>query len=176
MVPTRSEGSRLLSKLNPTQGEIAAEIGVGQSIVAQWIGGTKRPGAANRDEMFRLYAIPQDAWDREPGQARPDAPAKASRSEGGPVDPERETREQIARLRVLLTEPGMTTREQLAVESNLGEALKTLARLSGGEITEAKILKSPAWRRLEQHIARTLTPWPAALAALGASLEKLGGE
>jgi hypothetical protein len=55
-------------------------------------------------------------------------------------------------------------------------ALVHLGKLTGEtlSIDEAKIIRLPAWRRIEEVLIRTLTPWPDAVRAVGEELARLG--
>src|SRR5262249_3323193 len=56
-------------------------------------------------------------------------------------------------------------------------ALMHLGKLTGEtlSIDEARIVRLPAWRRIEQALVRALTPWPDALRAAGEELSRLSG-
>ena len=174
----RSEGSRLLGRVSATQGDIGAALGVSQAAVAQWAGGTKRPGTSHRQELFRLYGIALDTWDRPPNVQR--TPAKDPVSA---ADPTRSMGEAATRLRAVLGEleamdPGeLSDQARLRRASTMANILKQLGQQTGEsqEIGEARIVRLPAWRRVVEAMLRALDPWPAAQAAVAKTLDELGG-
>lgn len=71
---------------------------------------------------------------------------------------------------------GLIERFRLATDAH--KLLDKLGRLTGEtqQISESRLLRLPAMRRILDRVTGALKPYPAALAAVGAALEQLGGE
>lgn len=55
-------------------------------------------------------------------------------------------------------------------------ATERLGRLQGETLTEAKILKSPAFRRILRTIQAAVAPWPEVVRAIAVAMQQLAGE
>jgi transcriptional regulator with XRE-family HTH domain len=183
----RSEGSRRLLGTGKSQEEIATRIRVNQSTVARWCAGDKKPGPDARARMKKAFGIPEDAWEKPARRAPPAVPAAAATKAAVP-EPEIdlsvrarafELARDIDRLRKeAWTDDSNTTLERAKILNSATVTMKLLGTMTGEtlEINESRILKLPAWRRLEEALLRALTPWPEALKAAGELLAQLGGE
>jgi transcriptional regulator with XRE-family HTH domain len=70
MKPTKrpSDGAIRLSALAEERGaqsRLAAELGVGQSVVSRWLSGARTPDARMRLRIARVLEIPCEAWDSQ---------------------------------------------------------------------------------------------------------------
>lgn len=68
----RSEGARLLSKIELTQRQIASRLGVSRATVAMWISGQRVPSAVHRTAMRAAFGIAMSSW---PNATESDWPA-----------------------------------------------------------------------------------------------------
>lgn len=181
MTNRKTEGARLLGKVSATQIEIAASIGVSQGCVAQWAAGPKKPSETNRARLFSCYGIAPDAWDRAAGVPRAEAPATVQPDdEPVPrrVDALGGIQQEIARYDRALADPELSDLRKVAFAKARVSALRTYAQLEGtaGEISESRVIRMPAFRRVLAVLRAALEPWPDALASVGKELERLGGE
>jgi transcriptional regulator with XRE-family HTH domain len=178
MAVRKSEGSRLLGKVNAQTVEIGAALGVTHSIVSQWSGGTKRPGDRNRAELFRLYGIPEDSWDREPGRPRVEPPAPSlSPAEPHGGEAERRLRSVLAELDAM-DPTTLSDQARLRRASTIAQCSKLLGHATGEsqDLSESRLLRLPALRRIVEAIRRALVPWPDAMQRVAEELERIGGE
>jgi transcriptional regulator with XRE-family HTH domain len=173
----RSEGSRRLLSLGKSQEEIAAEIRVEQSTVSRWCAGDKRPGPNARARIAKAFGIPGDAWDRPP---RPPVPPKDEKAADVDVSVRQRARDlarDLDRLReAAWNDPDATTLERAKILNSAAVGLKLLGTMTGEllEVNEARVLKLPGFRRIDEAITRALTPWPDAMRAVGEALKRLG--
>jgi hypothetical protein len=65
-----------------------------------------------------------------------------------PVDTATELRDQVGRYRSMLDDEALSSDARVKAERGLSAVLAALARIEGTHITEATILRHPAWRRL----------------------------
>lgn len=82
---------------------------------------------------------------------------------------------QIARLNDEDEAKLLTEAQRIKIATAAAQTLATLGRMTGEtlEITDAKLVKLPAFRRVVDVMVRTLTPWPEAMHALGLALTKI---
>lgn len=77
----------------------------------------------------------------------------------------------------LATEEDLSEIERSKMQTSAMTTLSHLAKLQGRtELSERRILESPALRRIQQAMIAALTPWPEALRAVGEALQNLGAE
>lgn len=177
----KTQGSVLLAKLGKTQADIAEAIGVSRPLVGLWLRADRLPTVEMRGRLEKRFAIPADAWDQEApkAKAKPTAtPAPAATATIAPspeLDPsdvvggckaqiarltvERENSED-PKLRARLEELELNARHKLSLY--LGE---------GRVISEAVILRSPAFGRVMSIITSTLSNFPDALLAVADALD-----
>jgi len=83
----------------------------------------------------------------------------------------------MSRLEALERDESIPELARSKTAAALSVALERLGRLSGDhvrqELTEAELLRHPKFRRAVDKMLETLTPWPAALRALGETLSRM---
>lgn len=88
----------------------------------------------------------------------------------------RELVDQVRRHRALVdADPVVTLDEKAKILGRCAQTLALVYKLTGeaSDISEAKILKSPAWGRISAAIEAALVPWPDAMRAVGEALISL---
>ena len=192
---SRSHGAYLLARLGKRQDEIADRIGVSRAAVEHWLSGRHAPASKFRHAMVRAYRIPEHAWDepipRDPPKKRATAPredeAPAPARVTAPIIEDASVRRRALDLARRVDElqeelddenDESTPLERAKVLSSCAATLKLIGTLTGEtlEIGETRVLKLAAWRRIQEVIARVLTPWPDALRLVGEELKRLGAE
>lgn len=179
----RSRGAYELARVGLPQDQIAAKIGRKQEQISRWVSGRLVPKEATRKALFLAFGIEPVAWD-EPakGEALASAPETAV---GTPVDTlddksvraraERLQRMLDSQLRQLEQDTRATPIERAKVMSSVAATLKVLGSITGEaqEIGESRIVRLPAWRRIEDQLIKTLRPWPDAARAVAAAVQEL---
>lgn len=146
----------------------------------------------NRAALKRAYKIPLEAWDQEiekpPTVAKKIAPpvVAAAGEEDAASIAEFSVRARALKLDATIQEkleliekdPHVTPLEWFKCVQTALAQLERLGKLTGQtqEINEAKILRLPAFARIEEVLIRTLSEWPAALQKVGEELQRMGGE
>lgn len=179
----RTEGSKLLAATGLDHAAIAAALGVSRAAVTQWLSGDKRPAHGRRAAIEQLYGVPPAAWDAElsepvlgPAQAKTD-PCACSTG----FHAEARLRDQLERLDAIRTaaadDATMPPQARLRLEATTTRCIELLAKLTGEgqEVSEARILRLPAWRRIQDAIIAALRPYPDAAVAVAKALKELGG-
>jgi len=179
----RSRGAVLLAQTGKTQEEIAARVHASRSLVSHWIPGRRVPSAANRVALRSAYGIPLEAWD-EPFEAAPtDDAGAAKRSKAAAEVAEVSVRAQAAQLSRVVRETLERVQaaggepEWILKQSRSATAiLQYLGKLTGEtqEMSEARIVRLPAWRRIQSAIEHALARWPEAMNAVGEELQRIG--
>lgn len=179
----RSQGAFELSRLALTQEQIAAKLGRKQEQVSRWVNGQLRPSKATRAAMFVAFGIRPEAWDElakgSPLQEAPQAPAapdEALDDKSVRARAERLQRMLDAQLGQLERDTQATPLERAKVMSSVAATLKVLGAITGEaqEIGESRILRLPAWRRIEDALIEALRPWPEAARAAAETLREMG--
>jgi hypothetical protein len=174
-VTTRSLGAAHLSRVGKTQEEIAAELRVSRALVGHWLTGTRVPGRERRPLLQACYSIDPEAWDApEVATAPATAPAPLDWGDGSPrAKAERLERMVRELLDGLAADPKATPLERARVMASAAATLSLLGRLTGEtqEISEHRIVRLPAWRRLVDRVLAALRPHPEALASVSEALE-----
>lgn len=177
---SKTQGAVLLAKLGKTQQDIAEAIGVSRPLVAFWLHDQRSPTVEMRGRMMKRFQIPADAWDQEAKvKAKPIAtPAPAAAStvapspELDPGDVVGGCKAQIARLtveRLASDDPKLRARFE---ELELNARHKLSMYLGEGRvITEAVLLRSPAFQKVVVKILGALHNHPAALLDVTEALE-----
>jgi transcriptional regulator with XRE-family HTH domain len=168
----RNRGAVLLARIGETQSKIATRTKCTRVQVAYFESGQRVPGPLNRARFKKEYGIPETAWDEEPTAIVPPP-------QTGPVDESIAGR--VARLQRTIdqiqeeaqTDPETTRREKVAVLKGAIEALALLAKITGEsqEMSEARLIRLPAMRRLVEQLLKALEPWPEAMRAAGEVLK-----
>jgi transcriptional regulator with XRE-family HTH domain len=135
-------------------GEVAEACGVTRESVKRWRFGRKVPGAAARKRLAQApFRIPTDAWDRRAGAASDsNGPRRESSRPKDRTHPrndrttELELRDQVTRYREMLADPAVSTDARVKAERGLSAVLTALSRIEGTHISEATIIRHPAFR------------------------------
>ena len=173
----RSRGSYELGKLGETQEQLAEKLGKSRQLVGFWISGERVPRGKNRDLIEAIVGIDTRAWDQPipppPKPTPPPADAPLDASVGALAT--RLIAILSAELECLEKERG-TPLERLRLGEKFASTLAQLAKMTGesAEISEAKILKTPAWKQFKGKLLEVLTPYPDAARAIGEALREVG--
>ena len=168
---SKSNGSLALSRIGHTQAELSATLGVNRATVGRWLDGTRTPRDDARAVIERKYAIAPPLWDEPmatpatPRAPTPELPTDHRDVIGGATAQlarlaQQRAETQDPRLLARLEEIERATRHSLSLY--LGE---------GRIISEAVILRSPAWGRVLAKMVATLHNFPEALLAVTQALE-----
>lgn len=177
----RSKAAQLIDVMPGTQEEKAARFQTTQGTLSRWCAGPSTPRMPQRARIFEAGGPPPEAWDEfdTAGQISP----PQDRAEPGPVvaaTPEgtRKSADEILamindEINVLKANPvDETPGGRVRALAQLAQAAKSLGGLTGdGLMSEAMILKSPAWRELQRVILGALEAHPIALGAVIEALE-----
>ena len=179
----RSRGAVLLAQTGKTQEEIAARVHASRSLVSHWMPGRRVPSAANRVALRSAYGIPIEAWDEPPEAAPPGDAGAERRSKAAAEVAEVSVRAQAAQLSRVVRETLERVQaaggepEWILKQSRSATAiLQYLGKLTGEtqEMSEARIVRLPAWRRIQSAIEHALARWPEAMNAVGEELQRIG--
>jgi hypothetical protein len=152
-----------------------------------------------RSKLKKIYGIPVDAWDRNvapsviandletPAPKASVAPVVSTEASSSPDVPsegnattEAMLREQVTRSRTIASDMGLDAETRLRAEARLTHALRALAAHTGeaDAMTEAKLVKHPAFKRAMTVLLDALSPYPEAMRAAGLAMrtyEQSGG-
>lgn len=179
----RSQAAYELARLGLTQAEIAAKLGRSQQQVQRWCSGKSVPNEENQALICEQWPqIAPHLWheDAQPGVAK----TKPAIAELLASDPRQKTpRQQAQDLQILVHDlltnlpNDATPLERAKVMSSAASTLTVLGKLTGEaqEISEARILRLPAWRRIAERILDALEPYPEAARTVAEALDELGG-
>lgn len=184
-VACRSRGSLALARLGMTQDAIATRVKRSRAAVGHWIAGRRKPRKAERAALAKL-GVPDLWWDEDVEVTPPKEPPPQK----APERPESEWSGPVAvkalRLERMLGElldgvaddPETTPLEKAKVMSSAASTLTALGRLTGEmqDMSEQRILRLPAWRRIQTELIEALQPWPDAMLAVGNRLRELSGD
>lgn len=172
----RSRGSYELAKLGLTQDEIAERLGCKRPQVTWWLSGERRPNERRRAQIFAVYGIKPEWWD-EPqlSAALPVRHGGSSSSATVKDRAERMLRMLDHVLEEVENDTSSTPLEKIRTMQRATPTIQGLGKLTGEaqEMSEHKIIRLPAWRRIEETIATALTPWPKAARAVAEALQQL---
>lgn len=199
----KTRASVALAQCGESPEQVARRAGAKLARVYQWLRGERRPGVAWRERIHDLYGISPEHWDLpiefEPGGAnllaqldsppapvvqeetRPKSDSVRVQAPAGAPQSAAETADlllsqvQAFRSRVEV-DPVLTLSEKAKVLKTCADTLSQVYKLTGAasEMPESKLLKTPAWRRVEAALVAALEPWPEALRAVGAALQGMG--
>lgn len=195
MAKITSAGQVALRKSGHTQEQIAAATGASFALVGNWLTGARKPGPAYRDRLSELYSVRQLSWEESPPKAprapslvaKAAAPAALARPplpsappvKATPGDVLSEAAILIAQVRdmrdAVAKDPVATNVEKARVLGMCGSTLAQAYKLTGEglDMPESKLLQTPAFRRVLDTMTLALEPWPDAMRALAAALEKI---
>lgn len=174
----RSEGAVLLARVGSTQEEIAAATGIHRVRIAQYKSGQRMPGPVNRKKFKKHYGIPEASWDKSP-KGEPATPSLHTSTNGGSVLARAERLQNMVDelLDKLNNDAKTTPLEKAKVMASTAGTITLLGKLTGEsrEISEARIIRLPAFRRVVDRMKEALRPWPEAARAVGEALKELDG-
>ena len=158
------------------QTTVARAFGVSPSAVQRHRLHAEKPRRATRKPR---RGPPPIAHGPEPTPATPRRP-KADKADGG-TDARAVCVNTIARLQqeldALNEDDQASPRDRAAIATSLTGAARLLARMDGDfEITEAQILRAPAFRRVLDVAVKAIEPYPEVALAMCLALEKLEAE
>lgn len=172
----RSRGSFELAKLGLTQDEIAERLDCKRPQVTWWLSGERKPNEKRRDQIFAKFALKPEWWD-EPALSAVLPPRHGGSSSSASV---KDRAERMLRmldhvLEEVENDKTATPLEKIRTMQRATPTIQGLGKLTGEsqEVSEQKIIRLPAWRRIEETIAEALTPWPKAARAVAEALQKL---
>jgi transcriptional regulator with XRE-family HTH domain len=174
MKPTRTQGSVLLARTGKTAEEIGERCSVSRSLGSHWLNGQRKPTPAKRKLLKKHFEIPTTAWDRKPiAEKANGAPA--------PVEPVVAiTLEQMhaAHMRTLTAQlaeandPKTPAAERARLSQKIGSELERLTKRQRSELSEANIIKAPAWGRIWDKLIKAIDD-AAILRKVAKALEEL---
>ena len=182
--PARSRGAQELANIVASgvdQNEVARACSTSESSVSRWLSGERKPTSENRAVLKKRYGIKLATWaEAEIEQAAAAAPTENLEAvEALSVRQRAEKLQRIADEAVRELESKKTTADErrLALERLRGvriaqSSLHQLGKITGEtkDLTEAQIVKTPAWSRLCTELLKVLAPWPEAMLAVGHAL------
>lgn len=183
-------GARMLRETGVKQVLIAKALGVSRQAVSMWCNGTDKPGQIVRAKIKKIYGVPVDAWDKlmtpsvianepmVPVSPVPVAPAASSEASSPVACPaveettEAMLRAQVDRSKAIASDASLDPETRLRAEARLTHALRALAAYRGEAdvMSEAKIVRHPAFKRMMIVLVKALEPWPEAMRAAGLAL------
>jgi len=193
----QTKGSVALKKCGDTPEQAARRLGANLHTVGNWLRGHRRPGPTWRARAREVYAIPEGDWDlpiefEAPSvggilgaikSAEESPPASvvevAPPAPAGPLEirTKAEAEELLAACRSLregaVKDPIASTAEKARVFDQCSRNIERVFKYLEANLTEAKILNSPRMKRILVAVLDAATPWPEAVAAIGAVLHEL---
>jgi len=179
---TRSAGSVVLQRLGERQVDIAAKLGVDQSLVARWGTGERVPTPAQRKLLRAELGIQISAWDKPP-EAAPRVVPPPDEFKSTPLNgvsfrvETQRLYDEVIRLRQRAEGYREANDDRMYMKALREAAIQQtlLGRLLGvtTQISEERILRMPAFRHLIDRVLSAVAPWPEALRAIIETLEVL---
>lgn len=175
----RTRGSFELARLGLTHEQLAARLGKSRVQVTRWVNGERKPAVQNRHEIAAEFGIEPEAFDEPLTQAAtPPAAATNTTPDDVPVrqralELQRNLHDLMVSVRDDFT---ATPLEKAKVYASAATTLQLLGKLTGDaqEIGEARILRLPAWRKIQERLVSALQPFPKAAVAVADALRELG--
>jgi transcriptional regulator with XRE-family HTH domain len=182
--PRRSRGAQALANVVASgvdRVEIARVCGSNASSITRWLSGERKPTLETQALLKRRYKIPLSQW-AEPELELGAALAPVEDPEAVATVSVRERAEKLQRIAdqaVKAVESPTSTADdrRLALEKlravRIAQgSLNQLGKITGEtkDLTEAQIVKTPAWSRVCTELLKALTPWPEAMLAVGHAL------
>lgn len=176
----RSEGVFLLMRSGATQEEIAAATGIHRTRIAHYFSGLRKPGDKNKRLFKKHYGVPLESWGRTPkGEPAPKPSLHTYANGGGSVLARAERLQGMvdSLLAKLDADTKATPLEKAKVMASTASTITLLGKLTGEsqEISEARIVRLPAFRRIVEKMKEALRPHPDAARAVGEALKELDG-
>ncbi len=173
----KSEGSRLLAATGLDHATLAAQVGVSRAAVTQWMNGDRLPGQDRRRTLRELFGVPEGAWDESP---RSKALGAAQATASPALDAEGRLRAQLQRLDQIRSaaksDVDMAPQTRLRLEATETRCIELLSKLTGEgqEVSESRILRTPAWRRIVDAMVEAFRAHPEAAVEVEAALKEIG--
>lgn len=182
-----NQGAKRLRALGTSE-DLAARIGCKREQVAYWRTGARIPSSQNRERLCELFGIPVASWD-EGASVKPTDTAKAStpidyivprlEADDGTVAGKARRLDRLVRkmLDAIEQNTEMTDFQRFQLATDVHRLLDKLGKLTGESavISVSRVLRLPAWRRIQDTVLDALKPHPKALAAVIERVERLGG-
>jgi hypothetical protein len=160
----------------------SAMLGASRAAVGAWATGSKTPNAEMRAKLEKVVCIPPSDWDipaPKPGAAKSEGDTQVSA-----VAPNASAKTvavaHLADIRARHTaakDSGASIRELALLDNALSKAVATYGRLSGElELTEAQVLRAPAFQRCMNTIMGVLADYPDIATKLSEALSVLAGD
>ena len=163
-------GARALLASGLTSTKIGEVAHVSRQAVEKWLAGK---GVPNEEAQLLLEATglaTREQW-RAP---KPRVPAVEK--SGAERDPVRRLHDALAEYDVMLADDDLSTAGRIAAMKARDACAERLAKLRGEMLTESRILKAPAFRRLLAAMQSALKEWPDAVRAVAIVLRKIADE
>jgi hypothetical protein len=182
-VALRSEGQRLLLKVDAGPTLIARTVEVTPQAVIEWRFGRKVPRMPARVALREAYGIPVMAWSRLPGGRAPVEPDNdvACDALPPPTDtPAPSTLEHcaelLAQIRAQRSARDLMPADRVRLADTEAKILGLRHRLEKeAELLEDRICREhPAWKRARGELARVLARHPQAALEVAEALARLG--
>jgi transcriptional regulator with XRE-family HTH domain len=175
---SRSQGAVVLARTGLTQEAISARTGISRPRISHYMTGQRKPGPANRAKLQRAFGIEPGLWDVAPVESIAVAPTSTGTPAPASVFDMAGVLQTAVndQLQKLTTDPSVTPYERSKLIEKLAEALHSIGKLTGEtlDMSEERLLRLPAWRRVKDAIFAALRPWPEAKVAVAEALEALG--
>jgi hypothetical protein len=166
----RTLGAVALSKR--AAADVAQATGASESTARRWSSGARAPSSSARTVLLERFGIPVDDWTtsatkrnatgaKKKTAAASHTSAVAVPSSGAtiPTSAVHGVRHQLAVLEKELQDA--TGRERVAIHGAMTNAWRLYSRLSGElAVSEASIVRSPAWNRIVSAFAEALKKMP----------------
>lgn len=177
----RSHGAVLLARTGRTQEDVATICDVSRSLASHWISGRRKPSPENRAILDRELKIAPHTFDEAPpALEKPKRRGKAPPAEAVAAISVRARATALDQMvhqlmaDVAKGEPALRAR----VAQSAARTLEILGKITGEtrEMPEERVLRLPAWRKIQDRLVEVLSPFPEALRAVGEALVELGAE
>lgn len=176
----RSAGSVALQRFPERQVDIADRLQVDRTLIARWGSGDRAPTPAQRKLLRAVVGIPIGAWDK-PAEEAPVLPVSVEESIPlSAVSFRAETQklfDETVRLRRRAEGFRETNNDKMYIKFLREAAVQQtlLGRLLGvtTQISEERMVRTPAFRNVVDRIMTAMAPWPEALRAIIETLEIL---
>jgi hypothetical protein len=181
-VVIRSEGQRLAVNAGPTA--IGAAIGMSAASVIEWRMGRKVPKMQARVMLRDAYGIPVSAWSKLPGNGDGDAVVNESGQPALPPPPAdapapstlENCLELLQQIRAARQQRDLMTADRVRLADTEAKILTLRHRLEKeAELLEDRLVREhPAWKRIQNELARVLARHPQAALEVAEALRRLG--
>jgi hypothetical protein len=179
--PRETRGSRRVAALvaKYSAAQVGRKLALTSTAVRLIAVGARRPAASVRAKLARAFDVKTSSWDELAGEAEPATQALPPREAPGSTLALAEAN--VARLTSIAEaatlDAACSHRDRASASAALNAAIKALSRARGEEaITEARILKSPAWADIRDTIVEVTKNCLPCTEALAREFERQGRE